>query len=316
MRLAPSRLFKATSRIATTKEMEVKILLVYNNYMRFLFETPGIELELTNLCNADCIMCPRDAVKKRGSGIMDEETLWSVVRACKQSPVKMIVLAGLGEPLLNKNFFNYVKILKEELNNIKILLITNGSFLDENNAKRLIDLHVEGVVFSIQSISSQLYKKLMPGLDYTETIKNVHKLHEMLPSWMHMNINFTMHKMNKNELSKFLFYWQRYNVEVVKGPIHSRGGHITDPNIIDPVQNNTIKQCKLFENFVSITWDGKILPCCQDVDGGNVIGDIHNNTLEDIKNIKSEIIKENKWFPICYKCDDTCRNILGDGLML
>ena len=64
---------------------------------------PEVRYEVTDHCNAECIMCPRDLHKfGRPHGIMDrknyEESIDEVVGlGCKQ-----VVLTSFGEPLIDK----------------------------------------------------------------------------------------------------------------------------------------------------------------------------------------------------------------------
>lgn len=273
-------------------------------------DAPTIDIELTNLCQTACLMCPRDEIKKRGLGIMKPETFECIVKECKKYRTKLIAFCGLGESLLNKNIFDYIKLVKQEVKGIKIDLITNGALLTFDVMQKLIMGNVDKISISVQAYDPKLYSILMPGLEYNQVIKNIHSAFAIAPPWMNMSINITVHKMNEHELDIFRNYWQRYT-RVIYIPIHTRGGYMTDERLIDPIIKNIITtRCKIFEGINFISWDGRILSCCHDVHGKNEIGHIHNNTFDDIKKNKIKIIKEIKWFPICSKCTDALRNNL------
>ena len=268
-----------------------------------------IDIELTNLCQANCLMCPRAAVESRPKGIMSEETFQNIVKKIKKSDIETISFSGHGEPLINKNIFNYIKLLKSELPFIDTVLVTNGALLTQDTVKKLLELKLDAITISFQSISSSLYSTLMPGLEYDQVMKNIKFLIATAPKWLRINISVTVHKMNKSELNKFLFYWKQYdNVEVIVLQLHSRGGALTDERIIDQVDNPImLRGCKIFDNITFIAWTGQVFSCSHDVKGENLIGDINYNTFEEILNNKRKIIETQKWFPICLKCNDSLR---------
>lgn len=58
-----------------------------------------LAIEVTNYCNAKCVMCPLSKMT-RAKGLMDMEFFRSVVDAVAESgaPITLITHAGLGEP--------------------------------------------------------------------------------------------------------------------------------------------------------------------------------------------------------------------------
>ena len=272
--------------------------------------TPHLDIEATNICQASCIMCPREAIKKRGLGIMQPETFERVIFEAKKNNIASFGFSGLGEPLLNKNIFDYMRLVRKELGGIQIILLTNGELLDENAIQQIIDADVSIINISLQAVTPGLYATLMPGLDYAKVMKNIKNLIRMANPWTYLNISFTYHNMNVHELNKFLFYWRNYkNIHISQIKIHSRGGYIDTPDLlIDPIPDNIVtKECPIFSSINYIAWNGDILSCCHDAEGKNIIGNIHNDSFEEIRNKKFKIIEEGEWFPICARCTDNLR---------
>src|SRR6185369_18077579 len=64
---------------------------------------PEVRYEVTDHCNATCIMCPRDKHEHgREHGIMDQGKYERSIDEVVQLGAKKIVLTGFGEPMLDK----------------------------------------------------------------------------------------------------------------------------------------------------------------------------------------------------------------------
>lgn len=60
----------------------------------------------------------------------------------------------MGEPLLNKNIVNYIKIAKE--NGHKVGLTTNATLLSSELSKQLIDSGLDKIIFSVNVFKKRL----------------------------------------------------------------------------------------------------------------------------------------------------------------
>src|ERR1700728_658595 len=75
-----------------------------------VFQPPSIELEITNRCNADCIMCPR--VDLRSLGSMDERTFAAVERLAYEG-CSGAIFQGIGEPTLHIRLVEWVTRIRK-----------------------------------------------------------------------------------------------------------------------------------------------------------------------------------------------------------
>lgn len=71
-----------------------------------------LSIELSNLCNADCIMCPRPDLTRKLQN-MEFETLAKVVNDCRHKPLKEINLFWFGDSLFNKNIIEILEVRQE-----------------------------------------------------------------------------------------------------------------------------------------------------------------------------------------------------------
>lgn len=66
--------------------------------------------------------------------------------------------SATGEPLINLNFINICRKLKEK--NIALTVTTNGSLLDSSMAERLIDMKFDYILVSLYSGEEKNYYEL------------------------------------------------------------------------------------------------------------------------------------------------------------
>ena len=84
-----------------------------------------VEINLTELCNRTCSFCPRS------SGYLNQNLNMSVntaeiIKEQSLNFVNNIHLVGRGEPLLNPDFLEIVKIFSK---NFSVKIVTNGDHL-------------------------------------------------------------------------------------------------------------------------------------------------------------------------------------------
>lgn len=93
-------------------------------------------LFITNKCNSNCIMCPTSDTIRKNSEITPIDNL---LKICSQIPndTEHITITG-GEPfLLKKNIFQLFNYLKNNLNSVEYLLLTNGRVFSDAEYFRL-----------------------------------------------------------------------------------------------------------------------------------------------------------------------------------
>ncbi len=84
-----------------------KILFTINRKKREKFPRL-LSIELSNICNASCIMCPRDLLTRKIQN-MSAETLGKITDSCKGEPVRKINLFWFGDSLCNRDFSGLVR---------------------------------------------------------------------------------------------------------------------------------------------------------------------------------------------------------------
>ncbi len=133
-------------------------------------DTPfSIYVYPTNSCNFRCSYCAHsmsnEELKRKYEFTKDTmklDTYRKVISQASEFPqkVKVLSLTGVGEPLLNKNIAEMIKIAKESGAFDKIEFISNGSLLTPELSDALIDNGLDCLRISLQGLTSEKYKEV------------------------------------------------------------------------------------------------------------------------------------------------------------
>src|SRR3990167_10235450 len=102
-----------------------------------LYFPNSIDIELTNACNLNCIMCPRTTSMQRPIGMMDFDLFQKIVDEAVKYGTKAFSLHVFGESLLYPKIFEAISYIKNKDKNISITLSTNGTLLNHNKNTQL-----------------------------------------------------------------------------------------------------------------------------------------------------------------------------------
>ncbi len=131
-----------------------------------------IIMEITNVCNLNCMHCYNDSGCRTENELTLEE-VYKVIDEIKNLGVLRITLSG-GEPLMHPHFFEIAEYIKEH--NLELGLFTNGTLITKDVAKTLKNLSFLKVTVSIDSLTPDIHdqfrgkkgawKKTMEGINH------------------------------------------------------------------------------------------------------------------------------------------------------
>ena len=128
---------------------------------------------LTMACNYRCVFClfhgdtfqfsNRNILYKRRMDfyrdrVLQQSDYMKLLDEMKATGIEEITLAGWGEPLLYKGYMSIIKRIKEL--GMKCEIITNGSMLDADAGKQLIEEGVDNIRVSLNAASAETYAKI------------------------------------------------------------------------------------------------------------------------------------------------------------
>ena len=143
-----------------------------------------IYIDPSNLCNFKCNFCPTGNTKlmkniQRPAGMMKMNTFKKFIDDLKLMVKKykkpsMIALFKDGEPLLNPNLPDMIRLINESNLSEKQHITSNGSLLNNFLSKKLIESGLSEIRFSIYGVDDGSYKtNVNKNIEY-EKVKKKH----------------------------------------------------------------------------------------------------------------------------------------------
>lgn len=288
-------------------------------YYRFLWNgnfPEIIHIENTNVCNAECIMCPREKMARQ-LGFMDFELFRKIIDECaKERYVQEVHLHGFGEPLLEKDLLRKVSYAKEK--GIRLTyIVTNGSLLFREVSKKLILAGLDRMKISFYGATKKTYETVHLGLDFNQVERNVRDFFSVRGEMGRDNpsiyLQFLPQKENIHERELFREKWSKF-IDETKGDrlsdyrLHNYGiGR--DYNILE-ADNSNKRGCVLPFTTMQILWNGDVVPCCFDFNADMILTNIKEQSLKEAWNSSSfadlrrtHRMLDFKTVSLCAQCD-------------
>ena len=295
--------------IRRTKVDLKTFLLSSRNNITDIPVSQWLTIEVTNICNSNCIFCPyryqdKFRVKK---GFMSDEVFEKVIKEFKQLGGKNIGLTPFsGEPLLDEKIMNKIKIIKRE--GLWTGFFTNGIMLNHINVAELLETGIDGITISTAPFDSTMYELIYQNKNYSSVLQGLKKLlayRNDFRKTMPIGIAFRSHIPRRRVLALPDFRetimpllikddWERLIVNT-RG-IDSWGGIIKSDDMVGMMRLALIPRlknipCAWLSNLY-VTWEGHVRACpcrytmSENSDGKDdlYLGDIRDSTLADILN--------------------------------
>ena len=214
------RKIKTLKTRATDKNYRLCILSITKSLTRIKNTPLKIQLEITNRCNLKCIMCARIFNPRYSStagfiGDMDLDLVKKIRPVLRG--VSAVYTFGNGEPLLNSNFLNILRIISPF--RPRISFNTNGTLLNEKKCREIVDLGIDCVVFSIDSPIKESFEKIRKGSDFDVVIRNIELLHKTKSNKKskvpHIGFAIVAMKQNLREVPQLIKLAKKLGVESI-----------------------------------------------------------------------------------------------------
>lgn len=245
----------------------------------------AVEIETVNRCNGVCPFCP---VNKNSDTRPFHKMAWSLFQKIIDELRELdysgnLAIYSNNEPFLDERITEFTKCAREALPNANIYLFTNGTLL-----------------------TLEKYKEIIPYLDYLhidnysdtlELTKPVKEIYE--------------YSRESNEREKAVIYLRKQN-EVLT----SRGGQAPNKG---KTKGLSIPCLLPFQQFI-IRPDGKVSLCCNDALGKYTMGNVSQQSMQEIwegtefQKIRAKLYKGRRKLLLCNECDTRIgRREFSDG---
>lgn len=262
-------------------------------------EVDYIMLNLPFSCNYNCLKCC-NRFREYKKGNLKLDLIKKTILKLKGLGARVLVVAGEGEPALNKDFKSIVKFTDEH--GLIPYIFTNGSKIDKKLAIFLAE-HKASLIINIDSFKASKYdqyvgvkgafKKLMNNFNYIRKYyrKNIYAgKGKRITS---LAVNLVLNNENYGQIPIIKEFCGDEIVFVVNEPINIGSAHKLWGSKYAKTKNLKIKngvsyplgtlapgqECAYMRNGFSIGSDGKALTCAYALDTQGLYGSIAGNDL-------------------------------------
>lgn len=272
-----------------------------------------VRYEVTDHCNATCIMCPREEHEHgREHGIMDQAKYERSIDEVVGLGAKKIVLTGFGEPMLDKRLEKKIAYAKSK--GLSTYIITNGSVLNSKRAQGILEAGLDEMRVSFYGMGRDTYNTVMQGLDYEKTrdgLLDFLALREKLGLHTKVQLSYLTMPENAKDEGAFKEYWEP-KVEAIEIWRPHNFGDGRDYREREESPKISVKTtCGRPESGpLQIQWNGEVIPCCYDYNNKIVLGNAFEQPVLEIMNgAKYRLLRyahrtgRFNLFPYCDQCD-------------
>jgi hypothetical protein len=237
-----------------------------------------VQIESTNICNARCVFCPRDEMKRR-QGVMDVELFHKVVDECAALGIRHVRLHNYGEPFVDRQLVDKVAYAKSK-GIAEVGVISNGSLVDETVARGIIEAGLDAINISVDASGRDVFERTRVGLKYDKVIANIERLvrlrKELGRSRPKLILSF-VRQGNGSDEQAFIDHWRSIADKIHITDLHNWAGTLTR-------ESDVRYPCYRPWLTFTVLWDGRVSLCCADFDGRVELGDMRTSTLQEIWN--------------------------------
>ena len=204
-----------------------------------------VEIEINTDCNLSCSYCPNHSMKRVEEGSINQELLLKIITQLQEMEFSGTISPSFyNEPLLNNKLSEIVKFIRFKLPKSSLILYTNALLLNQD---KFMELSTTGVSRFV--ITKHENIKKIPLDKFFNNLSDKEK--EKIKYQSFHEINLT-----------------------------NRGG------LIESIDNQVkpLTPCQIPQFQITITKEGKVLPCFEDYEQKLEMGDLKKDSLLEIWN--------------------------------
>ena len=275
--------------------------------IRYQADLPrGLTLNFCGHCTYKCFYCPQ-SLNSHLEEYIKPEIVHKVFDELGSRAV-YVQMGSRGENLLHPEFFEFIRFIKNKNEMSYICLNTNGYIIDDSIMGMLIKSGLDHIVFSLQTINPQLYKKITGSIHHQKIIDRITRFKKEINqqgSKMFLSVQFLDCPENLPYRQVFIEFWQSRNINIQIQRLHSWGDKF---NILD-IPNEERYPCPYLWLYPTVTHTGKLTTCFVDFYDEMAYGSLREESLVSLwQGEKARSIREKhlqgKWadIPICKNC--------------
>jgi sulfatase maturation enzyme AslB (radical SAM superfamily) len=238
-----------------------------------------LQVETTNYCNARCIFCVYDQIKKHGT-MSDKLYTKILIDATKLNPAPKTFIPMLtGEPFIDPRMVERIKEARAALPGTEIHLYSNGSKLTEEIIRELAEVPGFHLNISANGASVETRKRLTGLGDYEQVAKMIDYVDEMHISH---SVSLVEHpSISKEEEAAFDRRWGKdSSSSSCRSPYIFQ--HLNFAGLTYKKDKVHFTHCIHATSHMTVLWDGSVNLCCMDPLGRKIFGNLNHQTVSEV----------------------------------
>ena len=283
--------------------------------------------ELSARCNLNCPQCDvGNKLTNRKNNFLNYNEYCKIIDEIGTTMLDAIFYFQ-GEPLLNKNFANYISYAKQY--NIYTITSTNAQIINKNIALDIVKSGLDRIIISIDGTTQEVYEKYRKGGLLSKSIEAIKLLKEAKTELNSktpcIEAQFIVFRFNEHQIDEFKILapaWGADKISIKSAQIHSPNENSEIIPTINKysryhkidgkwkIKKGYTKACFRAWYGMVISADGNILPCCFDKQEKHIYGNIKEDKIENIwknkksKNFRNILLNNRQSINICCNCNE------------
>ena len=242
-----------------------------------------IEISESGMCNRKCSFCPRsDPDYEHVNEFIPTALISKMSKELAPYDYKgLILFSGFVEPLLDKNIYNLISIIRKNLPNAQIEIISNGDVLNKKRVLKLFNAGLSALIISIY-----------------DDDKEFNEMHDL---FIEAGLSKDQYKIRKRYLSED----QNFGLS-----LSNRGGMMENAEYKIASPEKALKRpCYIPDYTFFLNYTGEVLTCNHDWGKKLVVGNFYKQDFMEIWSSQLMMINRkklnqgNRNFKPCNVCD-------------
>ena len=286
-----------------------------------------ISIESSNYCNLHCPECQVGIREKPlpGRTTFDFTHYKNIIDELKKTLIH-VILYFQGEPFLNKKLYEMIRYAKKS--NIYTSTSTNGQFLNNNNAREIVESGLNKLIISIDGYTQEVYETYRVGAKLEKTVEGIklvvawkEKLKSLTPL---VEMQFLVLKTNEHQIKDMkklakllkvdrmtfktaqLYDFENGNILLPTKQKYAR--YQINKNGKYEIKSKLPNHCWRLWSGSVVNTNGEVLPCCFDKNSEHSYGNSMEKSFaenwhsKDATNFRKGILYNRKQNEICRNC--------------
>ena len=248
------------------------------------FPKTNFLMELSNVCNHECIFCAHQKMKRK-VGKMNQELAFNILQQAYDLGTREVGFYATGEPFLVKELPEYIRKAKD-IGYEYVYLTSNGSVATPEKIREVINAGLDSIKFSINAPEREMYKFIHGRDDFDKVVEHLKYLNQYRnDSKKNYKIYVTgiLTRFTENMKDKYFEQFEGLADQIVFKTVYNQGGYMpeVDELLKCRCDAEVYRRCNLPFDAISITYEGYLSIENADYENMLIVADLNKVSLKD-----------------------------------